>query len=316
MRILCLDVHYKNSANPLKTFSNKYTSGMDDIHIVWTGPRGSGKRISLQKTLAHVAHLRGIQFQCKQSFWSTEVKKKDDGVEESGEVEAPAQTEGIPYEASLIHMGFDIARMSMQDKNYISNLLDRLGYGTDVAIGKKRTAVNRIIVLYHAHLLSHDSILQLQMALERHEGSICFWFTSELPLPFELKDWFMLIPVPGQDYTLRFVQNRYGSHHLDWKEYFCILLKKWYKKEMTLKRVIEVRDWVYYCLQRNLRWQEVNHNLLDSLLASDLPSETLENIFKILTEQPCTAGGQTLPSYRIPIAWENLGLSLAEALSS
>jgi hypothetical protein len=60
----------------------------------------------------------------------------------------------------------------------------------------------------------------------------------------------------------------------------------------------------------------VNHYLLDSLLASDLPSETLEKIFKVLTEQPCTAGGQTLPSYRIPIAWENLGLSLAEALSS
>jgi hypothetical protein len=87
------------------------------------------------------------------------------------------------------------------DKNYISNILDRLGYGTEVVIGKKKSAVNRIIVFYHAHLLSHDSILQLQMALELNAGSICFWFTSELPLPYELKDWFLCIPVPGQELT-------------------------------------------------------------------------------------------------------------------
>ena len=289
---------------------------MDDIHVVWAGPRGSGKRTNLQKALAHVAHLRGVPFQLKTSFWSTESKKavKDEEPEESGDVEAPTQVEGIPYEASYVHMGFDIARMSMQDKNYISNLLDRLGYGTDVIIGKKKTAVNRILVFYHAHLLSHDSILQLQMALELHEGSLCFWFTSELPLPFELKDWFLYIPVPGQDYTLRMIQNRYGSGNLDWKEYFVCLLRKWRNRPMTLERVIEIRDWVYYCLQRNLRWQEVNHYLLDALLASDLSIEALEKCFEVLCEQPATGGGQTLPSYRIPIAWENLGLQLAEQL--
>jgi len=290
---------------------------MDDIHVVWTGPRGSGKRTALQKTLAHVAYLRGVSFQPKQSFWSTEVKKtiKDEAPEECGDVEAPAQVEGIPYETSLVHMGFDIARMSMQDKNYISNLLDRLGYGTEVAIGKKKTAVNRILVFYHAHLLSHDSILQLQMALEMHEGCLCFWFTSELPLPFELKDWFLTVPIPGQDYTIRSIQTRFGGNFLDWKEYFVNMLLKWRSKPMSLERVIEIRDWVYYCLQRNLRWQEVNHYLLDALLASDFPLEVIENCLKVLCEQPSTAGGQTLPSYRIPIAWENLGLGIAEVLS-
>jgi len=291
---------------------------MDDLNIVWTGPRGSGKRTGIQKALAHVAYLRGIMFSIKSAFWSTESKKgnKDDVVEESGDVEAPTQVEGIPYESSLVHMGFDIARMSMQDKNYISNLLDRLGYGTDVVIGKKKTAVNRILVFYHAHLLSHDSILQLQMALELHAGSICFWFASELPLPFELKDWFLCIPVPGQDYTLRSVLNRYGLTHLDWKEYFIQLIQKWRGKPMTLERVIEIRDWVYYCLQRNLRWQEVNHYLIDALLASDISTEVLEDCFRVLCEQPASAGGQTLPSYRIPIAWEKLGLQFAETIAN
>ena len=287
---------------------------MDDLHIVWTGPRGSGKKTYLQKALTHVAYLRGLPYQNKKAFWST-TPTKDDTSEEAEDVEAPTQTEGIPYESSLVHMGFDIARMSMQDKNYIARILDRLGYGTDVAVGKKKNAVNRIIVFYHAHLLSHDSVLQLQMALELHQGSLCFWFTSELPLSFELQDWFLSIPVPGQDNTLKAVQARFGSQHLDWKEFFCRLFKKWAGKPMTLERVIEIRDWVYYCLQRNLRWQEVNHYILDALLMSDLKDETLESAFKVLCEQPSTGGGQTLPSYRIPIAWEHFGLSLAESLS-
>ncbi len=287
---------------------------MDDLHIVWTGPRGSGKRTHLQKHLQHVAHLRGLPYQIKSGFWSTKTVKEDT-TEEKEDVEAPAQTDGVPYESSLVHLGFDIARMSMQDKNYIANILDRLGYGTDVAVGKKKTAVNRIIVLYHAHLLSHDSILQLQMALELHQGSICFWFTSELPLPYELQNWFLAIPVGGTDLTLRDVQARFGGGHLDWKEFFCKLLEKWTTKQMTLERVIEIRDWVYYCLQRNLRWQELNQYVLDALLTLSIDDDTLEEALRVLAEQPSTGAGQTLPSYRIPIAWENFGLSLAEALT-
>lgn len=35
----------------------------------------------------------------------------------------------------------------------------------------------------------------------------------------------------------------------------------------------------------------------------------------ILADQPSSGGGQTLSSYRIPIAWEQLGLQLAQALA-
>ena len=41
---------------------------MDDLNIVWTGPRGSGKRTGIQKALAHVAYLRGIMFSIKPAF--------------------------------------------------------------------------------------------------------------------------------------------------------------------------------------------------------------------------------------------------------
>lgn len=294
---------------------------MDDLHLIWLGGRGVGKKTALHKALSHVAQGRGITFSIRKGLWSTETPKKMARESQTtepteDEIETPQQGEGIPYETSLVHLGFDIARMSMQDKNYISSLLDRLGYGTEVAVGKKKNTVKRILVLYHAHLLSHDSVLQLQMALEQHEGSIALWFTSELPLPYELADWFVELPMGGQDMILQSMRQQYGSSCMDWNQYFDCLIKEWALKPMHLTRVQEIRDWVYYCLQRNLRWQEVLQYLLEAILQSKLPLETKLAAVNVLIKQPTSGAGQTLPSYRIPIAWEALGLGLAEALAT
>ena len=84
---------------------------------------------------------------------------------------------------------------------------------------------------------------------------------------------------------------------------------------MTLERIQEIRDWIYFCLQRNLRWQEVAHYILDSLLTSKIPEDRLAKAIAALSEEPSTGGGQTLNSYRIPIAWEHLGIALATAIA-
>jgi hypothetical protein len=293
---------------------------MDDLNLLWIGMHGVGKQVQIHKALGHIAQTRGVHFQIRKSVWSTETNKKlqresEQTEAQEDETETPNQGEGIPYESSLVHLGFDIARMSMQDKNYISSLLDRLGYGTEVAIGKKKQAVKRILVFYHAHLLSHDSVLQLQMALEQHEGSLVLWFSSELPLPHELIDWFIEIPVGGRDMTLPRLKQQYGMHLLDWGTYFDKLIDSWSKKPMNIDRIQEIRDWVYFCLQRNLRWQEVVHYILDSILQSSLSQEKIQRTIQALILQPSTGGGQTLGSYRIPIAWEHLGLELATALA-
>jgi hypothetical protein len=293
---------------------------MDDLHLLWIGSRGVGKQTQIHKALAHVAQTRGVQFTIRKAIWSTETNKRlqresEQTEAQEDETETPNQGEGVPYESSLVHLGFDIARMSMQDKNYIASLLDRLGYGTEVAIGKKKQAVKRILVFYHAHLLSHDSVLQLQMALEQHEGSLVLWCSSELPLPYELTDWFVEIPVGGKDMTLPILRKTYGEHILDWGQYFDNLITAWSSKPMTLVRVQEIRDWVYFCLQRNLRWQEVVHYMLDSLLQSNLSKEKIQKAIQALVLQPSTGGGQTLGSYRIPIAWEHLGLEFASAIA-
>lgn len=294
---------------------------MDDLHVVWLGQRGVGKKYQLHKALAHVAQGRGIPFHIRKGTWSTDSAKKlqresEQTTATQDEIETPTSGEGIPYEMSLVHLGFDIARMSMQDKNYIASLLERLGYGTEVAVGKKKQFVKRILVFYHAHLLCHDSILQLQMALEQHEGSLVMWFTSELPLPYELVDWFVEIPVSGTDSQLEQVKKQYGTHHIDWRTYFDTLVLTWSKRKLTLGTIQEIRDWVYFCLQRNLRWQEVVHYILEAVLASpQLSMDKKRKAVRALANQPATGGGQTLSSYRIPIAWEHLGIELQEALS-
>ncbi len=45
---------------------------MDDLHIVWIGARGVGKKTALHKALAQVAHSRNVGFSLKQSTWSME----------------------------------------------------------------------------------------------------------------------------------------------------------------------------------------------------------------------------------------------------
>jgi hypothetical protein len=294
---------------------------MDELNLLWIGQRGTGKRTQLHKSLGHVAQGRGVPFQLRKSLWSTETNKRlqresEQTEAQEDEIETPQGNDGIPYETSQVHLGFDIARMSMQDKNYISSLLSRLGYGSEVIVGKKKQAVKRIIVFYHAHLLSHDSILQLQMALEQHEGSLVIWCTTELPLPYELTDWFVEIPVAGRDFMVQSMYTKYGTNCLDWGKYFNNMIDSWSKKPMNLQRVKEIRDWVYFCLQRNLRWQEVIQHLLDSLLQSNLPPKKLLATIECLSKQPSTGGGNTLGSYRIPIAWEHLGLQLATALAT
>jgi hypothetical protein len=293
---------------------------MDELNLLWIGQRGCGKQTQIHKALAHVAQGRGVPFQIRKSVWSTETNKRlqresEQTEAQEDEIETPQGGDGIPYENSQVHLGFDIARMSMQDKNYINSLLARLGYGSEVVVGKKKQSVKRIVVFYHAHLLSHDSILQIQMALEQHENELVIWCTTELPLPYELTDWFVEIPVAGRDYTVQSMRATYGNKCLDWGTYFDTLVADWSKKPMNLARVKEIRDWVYFCLQRNLRWQEVHQYLLDSLLQSKLPPEKILKTVMCLTNQASTGGGNTLGSYRIPIAWENLGIQLAESLS-
>jgi hypothetical protein len=226
----------------------------------------------------------------------------------------------VAYESSVVHVGFDVSRMSMQDKNILRPVFLRLGQGSQVLAGAQGRG-SRILVLYHAHLLSTESILLLQAALEQNDGDLSVWMTSEIPVPIRVRDWFVEIPTAGPDRQFdKYISNlpgRQEEHLADWPDVFTRLFTNWLKEgPPTLKDVPKIKAFVYELLMRNLRWTECVHFVLDSIL--ELPNlswQRRQKALEIIAACEGTGGGQTLPSYRIPILWESLFLQLRSAFS-
>ncbi len=265
---------------------------------------GSGKRRALQSRLAELAARRGLPFQITMKPILTATATQ--GEEEGGGSE-DADTGQIMAESSLVHMGFDIARMSMKDKQVLIPILSSLGSGSHVLAGHQGRS-SRILVFYHAHLLSSESVLLLQSCLEMNEGDISIWFTSELPVPQRIRDWFVEIPVATtSDKSLapyRGVKT--------WSDIFQALLDRWrLAPPPTIETVKEVKAFVYELLMRNLRWPEAVHHLLDVILTNTaITEEQRRACVAALANCEATAGGYTIPSYRIPILWESLFLQI------
>jgi hypothetical protein len=234
------------------------------------------------------------------------------GEEEGGAGTDDAETGQIMAESSLVHMGFDIARMSMKDKQVLIPILSSLGSGSHVLAGQQGRS-SRILVFYHAHLLSSESVLLLQSCLEVNEGDISVWFTSELPVPQRIRDWFVEIPVATTtDHSLAPYQRSSHVSLKNWVDIFHTLLNRWRAAPPpTIEMVKEVKAFVYELLMRNLRWPEAAHHLLDVLLTNTaITEEQRRACVAALANCEATAGGYTIPSYRIPILWESLFLQI------
>ena len=289
---------------------------MDSLNISWRGQSGSGKKKELHKALESVATYRNIPFsiQIKQ-FRSTQHK-----ISESGQISTTADEETsdnssekdcFPYEHSLVHIGFDIARMSMQDKIYLKPILHRWGTGSQVLTGSKGHS-SRIIVFYHAHLFSTESCYLLHSLLEESYGNVSIWITSELPVPIRLSDYFIEVPVSFKPSVI------FEKSALTWHIIFRNKMTQWTDKAFPqLSETNEIRAFLYELLMRNLRWIDCIHILFDVILIHPIKDESKRNkVLSILAVQEATAAGQTIPSYRIPLLWEALFIDIREALSS
>jgi hypothetical protein len=97
------------------------------------------------------------------------------------------------------------------------------------------------------------------------------------------------------------------------------LFSRWLKDKNgkpTLDDVPAIKSFVYELLMRNLRWTECVHFVLDALiLMPGLSWEQRQKALDVVAKCEGTGGGQTLPSYRIPILWESLFLQLRSAIS-
>lgn len=285
---------------------------MDSLNISWRGQPHSGKRTALHGALKQLAAVRGIPFsiQIKQ-FYTGGALKADTGqisttAEDDGGDDGGSEKDSFPYEFSLLHIGFDISRMSMQDKIYLKPILQRWSTGSQVLAGSQGRA-SRILVFYHAHLFSTESYFLLHSLLENNYGDVSIWMTSELPVAERLSDYFIEIPVK---------QQKVIEAGPTWFKIFQKLLLSWSQKPFPhLSETTEIRSFLYELLMRNLRWTDCLHHLLDVVLSLQIEDDKKRKVFAILAKQEATAAGQTIPSYRIPLLWEALFLEIRQALS-
>jgi len=277
---------------------------MDTLNLCWRGMAGTGKKNALQKRLREIATNRGLPFTLQTKC----INGSGGGIsEENDEVNSDETAGQITYESSSVHMGFDIARMSMQDKQYLRPILTNLGQGSQVLSGSQGRGA-RIIVLYHAHLLSSESVLLIQACLEQNEYDISVWMTSEMPVPHRIRDWFVEIPVKGPDRAFKSFTEKVPFQPATWSTVFKALFDKWLKAPPpTIADVKEVKSFVYELLMRNFRWVEAVHFILDTIITHPtISTEHKRECIKALAECDATGGGYTIPSYRIPIIWESL----------
>ena len=283
---------------------------MDALNLSWRGQPHSGKRTALHAALRKLAELRGVPFtiQTKQFFTGA---AKADGTqisttaEDDGDDGGGSEKDCFPYEFSYVHIGFDISRMSMQDKIYLKPILQRWSTGSQVLAGNQGRA-SRILVFYHAHLFSTESYFLLHSLLENNFGDVSIWMTSELPVADRLADYFIEIPI---------AKTRIETGP-SWTQIFEKLLRGWASKPFpVLSETTQIRSFLYELLMRNLRWTDCVHYLLDVVLKMPLEPSKKKAVLEILAKQEATAAGQTIPSYRIPLLWEALFLEMREALS-
>jgi hypothetical protein len=267
------------------------------LSICWRGPPGSGKRYALQQQLAMWAKAIGQIYVVKRQSWDAPLQ--GGGEEEDGDESESEEKALLPMEMSIIHWGFDCARMSLQDKQYIKSILQRWGRGSQVLATQYS---QRCLVFYHAHLLSSESVLFLQAFLEENYQDTVLWLTSEHPLPVRLADWCVEIPVEGGDKSLERLQlttiPTIESEILQ-------IYKSWMETPARLSDVKKIRAIVYALLHRNIRWTEGFHYWMFALEHLPLTQNQKQNLAAICIRQPFTGSGQTVPSYRIPILWEN-----------
>ncbi len=298
-------------------------------NLVWTGPRGAGKQTALHNFLKEYAERLNQPFSIQIKRWQLQ---NSDGegeitttVEDNGSKD---EAKGLAYEISRIHKGFDVARMSLQDKNYIQSILVSFKGTSNILLGEGPGA-SHIIVFYHAHLLSEESVILIQEVLEKYSSTVTFLFTSDYPLHKRLADWFYEVPYPGIDRAYAALRqtapmlpapNKYGQGDA-WIHYFNKVYNQFNElkdTDWTITIVQKIREWIYTCMQRNLRWCDMilywTHVLQLKIEEDASIKPRAKAAFAYLAKASMGGGFVMLPSYRIPVAWEQFMIEFLEIL--
>jgi hypothetical protein len=280
------------------------------LSYAWRGPRGSGKRTQLLAFLEARAKEFAIPFEVQTGTWF--LAKQNTPGDPDEDDDGPTG-KSIPYEHSNIHLGFDVARMSMSDKVFIQSILTRWTGQQDVTLAHTSYRA-RYLVLYHSHYVTDESTLQLQEALEQF-SNFAILLTTELPICTRLRDYCIEIPTTGPDRLLESYTTRARLPAEDvWSVFFAKTLDDW-SQSWTEQRIYDVRAWIYTCLQRNLRWSDVFMYWIEAVYATKWLTPTQrKELLGILWRAESSGGWTLVTSYRIPILWEHVHLHFAKTL--
>jgi hypothetical protein len=288
---------------------------MQPCSYAWRGFRGVGKRTQLLEFLKTQAGKIGMPFEIKTGTWFLN-KQSSGGGDPDGDDDDEATGKTIPYEESAVHLGFDVARMSMSDKVFLQSILTRWTGQQDVCLISSLIQ-SRYLVLYHAHFLTDESVLQLQECLEQYP-TFAILLTTELPLCSRLRDFCFEIPVVGEDMLLENYTNKAKLLEKDvWLEFFKKTLNDWSQPntKWDATKVADIRNWIYICLQRNLRWTDVIMYWIEAIYSTIWITPSMcGELMRTLSQAESGSGWVLVTSYRIPILWEHVHLRLARQL--
>ena len=284
---------------------------MQPCSYAWRGFRGVGKRTQLLQFLEKQAQHANIKFEIKKGTWF--LNKTSSGGGDPDEDDDEASGKSIPYEESALHLGFDVARMSMSDKVFLQSILTRWTGQQDVCL-MSSAIQTRYLVLYHAHFLTDESVLQLQECLEQYP-TFAILVTTELPICSRLRDFCFEIPVVGDDNLLANYTKKANLIKEDvWLEFFKKTINDW-SESWNASKISDVRNWIYICLQRNLRWTDVLMYWLEAIYETEWITPSMRaKLMEIIWNAESGSGWVLVTSYRIPILWEHVHLKLAHQL--
>lgn len=285
---------------------------LEPTSYAFRGWRGSGKRTLLLDFLRKQAALSGVTFEIKMGTWFLN-KQSSGGGDPDEDDDDDAGGKSIPYEESHLHLGFDVARMSMSDKVFLQSILTRWTGQQDVCLMSSMIHT-RYLVLYHAHFLTDESVLQLQECLEQYP-TFAILLTTELPICSRLRDFCFEIPVAGDDMLLaNYTQTAKITQKDVWLDFFKKTIDDW-SSNWDVSKIAEVRNWIYICLQRNLRWTDVIMYWIEAIYATEwITPKIRSKLLEILWHAESGSGWVLVTSYRIPILWEHVHLKLAHQL--
>lgn len=276
----------------------------------WRGSKGVGKRTQLLEFLNAQADKMHVPFEIKKGTWFLN-KQVNGGDPDDDNDDATGKT--IPYEESLLHLGYDTATMSMSDKVFLQSILTRWTGQQDVCLMSSGIQT-RYLVLYHAHFLTDESVLQLQECLEQYP-TFAILLTTEYPLCSRLRDFCFEIPVVGEDYLLANYTKKAQLLQKDvWLEFFKKTLNEW-SQNWSPSKITDIRNWIYICLQRNLRWTDVIMYWIHAIYDTDWITPSMRGkLMETLWHAESGSGWVLVTSYRIPILWEHVHLKLARQI--